>query len=80
MAALEALANGAVSDERVETLRSEMKKAGVDAYIVPSEDAHMVSPCYSDSPVPRADSDPWCSFMESKRVLESPERQRTNAA
>jgi hypothetical protein len=40
--AAEAQANGAVTDDRVEALREQMKQAGVDAYIVPSEDAHMV--------------------------------------
>lgn len=40
--AADAQANGAVTDDRVEALRKQMKQAGVDAYIVPSEDAHMV--------------------------------------
>ena len=39
-------ANGAVPvakhDDRVDALRAEMAKANVDAYIVPSEDPHMV--------------------------------------
>ena len=41
--ASEALPNGTALDERVEALRKAMQEAGVDAYIVPSEDAHMVS-------------------------------------
>ena len=40
--ASEALPNGTAVDERVEALRKAMQEAGVDAYIVPSEDAHMV--------------------------------------
>lgn len=43
--AAEALPNGTAVDERVEALRKAMQEAGVDAYIVPSEDAHMVG-CY----------------------------------
>ena len=43
--ASEALPNGTAVDERVEALRKAMQEAGVDAYIVPSEDAHMVGCC-----------------------------------
>lgn len=78
MAASEASANGAVSDERVEMLRSEMKMAGVDAYIVPSEDAHMVSPCYSVPSEPRADSTPGARLQKAKgfRVAIASDDQR----
>ena len=38
-----AATNGAAPhDDRVDALRAEMAKANVDAYIVPSEDPHMV--------------------------------------
>lgn len=40
--ASKALPNGTAVDERVDALRKAMQEAGVDAYIVPSEDAHMV--------------------------------------
>ena len=43
--ATDSMPNATVLDERVQALREEMKKAGMDAYIVPSEDAHMVG-CY----------------------------------
>ena len=41
--ALNGATNGAApTDERVEALRAQMAKANVDAYIIPTEDPHMV--------------------------------------
>jgi hypothetical protein len=55
-APIEAAADGAGGDARLAGLRAEMAKAaggkGVDAYIVPSEDPHMVS-CLSISSAAR---------------------------
>jgi hypothetical protein len=50
MGAVSEASNGATNgtappDERVEALRAMMAKAKVDAYIIPTEDPHMVQAC-----------------------------------
>jgi hypothetical protein len=70
--------NGAAPaiDERVEALRAEMRVAdggqGIDAYIIPSEDPHMVRPNLCDNTIGLGNHLLHKSNVKPCRIMEVP--------